>query len=84
MIAKTGMDVQQTNIDVISHNLSNINTNGYKHSRPVFEDLIYQTIRRQAFARSTTGQVPTGLQLGWRPHRGNYPRLYRRAVAGHQ
>ena len=63
-IAKTGMDVQQTNIDVISHNLANINTNGYKHARPVFEDLIYQTIRQAGSPAAQQGQVPTGLQLG--------------------
>lgn len=63
-IAKTGMDVQQTNIDVISHDLANINTNGYKQSRPVFEDLIYQTIRQAGSPAAQQGQVPTGLQLG--------------------
>lgn len=63
-IAKTGMDVQQTNIDVISHNLANISTNGYKQSRPVFEDLIYQTIRQAGSPAAQQGQVPTGLQLG--------------------
>lgn len=63
-IAKTGMDVQQTNIDVISHNLANISTNGYKHARPVFEDLIYQTIRQAGSPAAQQGQIPTGLQLG--------------------
>lgn len=63
-IGKTGMDVQQTSIDVISHNLANISTNGYKHSRPVFEDLIYQTIRQAGSPAAQQGQVPTGLQLG--------------------
>ena len=44
-IAKTGLDAQQTNIDVISNNLANVSTNGYKRARPVFEDLLYQTLR---------------------------------------
>ena len=43
-IAKTGMDAQQTQMDVISNNLANVGTNGFKASRAVFEDLIYQTI----------------------------------------
>jgi len=45
-IAKTGLDAQQTNIDVISNNLANVSTNGYKRARPVFEDLLYQTLRQ--------------------------------------
>ena len=40
-IAKTGLDAQQTQMDVISHNLANVSTNGYKRSQAVFEDLIY-------------------------------------------
>ena len=42
-VAKTGLDAQQTQLDVISHNLANISTTGYKRSRAVFEDLLYQT-----------------------------------------
>ena len=57
-IAKTGMESQQTNIDVISHNLANVSTTGFKRSRAVFEDLLYQTIQNGGFidtrdARST-------------------------------
>lgn len=63
-IAKTGMESQQTNIDVISHNLANVSTNGFKRSRPVFEDLIYQTIRQPGAQASQQSQVPSGLQLG--------------------
>jgi flagellar basal-body rod protein FlgG len=44
-IAKTGLDAQQTQLDVISNNLANVSTNGYKRARTVFEDLLYQTIR---------------------------------------
>ena len=63
-IAKTGMESQQTNIDVISHNLANVSTNGFKRSRPVFEDLIYQTIRQAGAQASQQTQVPSGLQIG--------------------
>jgi len=63
-IAKTGMESQQTNIDVISHNLANVSTNGFKRSRPVFEDLIYQTIRQPGAQATQQSQIPSGLQLG--------------------
>lgn len=63
-IAKTGLDAQQTNIDVISNNLSNVSTNGYKRSRPVFEDLLYQTLRQPGAQSSQQTQLPSGLQLG--------------------
>ncbi len=46
-IAKTGLDAQQTNMDVIANNLANVSTNGFKRQRAVFEDLLYQTIRQQ-------------------------------------
>jgi len=63
-IAKTGMESQQLNIDVISHNLANVSTNGFKRSRPVFEDLIYQTLRQPGAQASQQTQVPSGLQIG--------------------
>lgn len=63
-IAKTGMESQQTNIDVISHNLANVSTNGFKRSRAVFEDMIYQTMRQPGAQASQQSQVPSGLQLG--------------------
>lgn len=63
-IAKTGMDVQQTNIDVVSNNLANVSTNGFKRARPVFEDLIYQTLRPAGGQTSQQSQLPNGLQLG--------------------
>ncbi len=63
-IAKTGMETQQTNIDVISNNLANASTNGFKTSRPVFEDLIYVTLRQPGSQASQQTQVPSGLQLG--------------------
>ncbi len=63
-IAKTGMDAMQMNVDVISHNLSNVSTNGYKRERAVFEDLLYQNLRQPGGATSQQTQLPTGLQLG--------------------
>ncbi|MBB5018740.1 flagellar basal-body rod protein FlgG [Chitinivorax tropicus] len=63
-VAKTGMDAQQTHIDVISHNLANVNTTGYKRQRAVFEDLIYQTLRQPGALATQTNEIPTGLQLG--------------------
>jgi len=63
-IAKTGLDAQQTNLDVISHNLANVSTNGYKRQRAVFEDLLYQTMRQPGAAANQQNQVPSGLQLG--------------------
>ncbi|MFM1892223.1 MAG: flagellar basal-body rod protein FlgG [Pseudomonadota bacterium] len=63
-IAKTGLDAQQTRMSVISNNLANVNTTGFKRDRAVFEDLIYQNIR-QAGAQSTEDtQLPSGLYLG--------------------
>lgn len=63
-IAKTGLDAQQTNIDVVSNNLANVSTNGFKRSRAVFEDLLYQTIRQPGAQSSQQTQIPSGLQLG--------------------
>jgi flagellar basal-body rod protein FlgG len=63
-VAKTGLDTQQTNVDVISNNLANTSTNGFKRVRPIFEDLLYQTIRQPGTQSSSQTQVGTGLQLG--------------------
>jgi flagellar basal-body rod protein FlgG len=63
-IAKTGLDAQQTQLDVISNNLANLSTNGYKRSRAVFEDLLYQTLRQPGAQSSQQTTIPSGLQLG--------------------
>ncbi|MDO4905169.1 MAG: flagellar basal-body rod protein FlgG [Lautropia sp.] len=63
-IAKTGLDAQQTQMDVISHNLANVSTTGYKRSQAVFEDLIYQNLRQVGADSSSDTKLPTGLQLG--------------------
>jgi flagellar basal-body rod protein FlgG len=63
-IAQSGLDAQQFNVDVISNNLANVSTNGFKRQRPVFEDLLYQTLRQPGAQSSQLTQYPTGLQLG--------------------
>lgn len=64
-IAATGMQAQQTNVDVISHNLANQTTTGYKAQRAEFQDLIYQDLRRVGTNSSDVGTiVPTGVQVG--------------------
>lgn len=63
-IAKTGLEAQQSQLDAITHNLANTATNGYKRSRVVFEDLLYQNLRQAGAASSQQTQLPTGLQLG--------------------
>ncbi|OSM94558.1 flagellar basal-body rod protein FlgG [Lonsdalea populi] len=63
-IAKTGLDAQQTNMDVISNNLANVSTNGFKRQRAVFEDLLYQTVRQPGAQSSEQTTLPSGLQLG--------------------
>ena len=63
-IAKTGLDAQQTNLDIISNNLANAATNGYKRMKPMFEDLLYQTLRAAGGPTGGQSQSPSGLQVG--------------------
>jgi len=62
--ASTGMAAQQDNIDVISNNLANVSTNGFKKSRSDFEDLMYQTMRQPGSSSGPDTQLPTGVQIG--------------------
>jgi flagellar basal-body rod protein FlgG len=62
--AASGMDAQKLNMDVIANNLANVNTGGFKKSRPDFVDLLYQTLRAPGAATSSGGQIPTGIQVG--------------------
>lgn len=62
--AQSGLEAQQFNVDVISNNLANISTNGFKRQRPVFQELLYQTLRRPDLQSSQLTQYPTGLQVG--------------------
>ncbi|AXK39865.1 flagellar basal-body rod protein FlgG [Crenobacter cavernae] len=63
-IAKTGMDSSQFALDVVSNNLANVNTKGFKRSHAVFEDLYYQTLRQPGSQLSNGNTLPTGLQIG--------------------
>jgi flagellar basal-body rod protein FlgG len=63
-IAATGMNAQQAQMDVISNNLANVSTNGFKGSRAVFEDLIYQTLRQPGANSTQDTEIPSGSQVG--------------------
>lgn len=64
-IAATGMLAQQLNVEVISNNIANMNTTGYKRQRAEFQDLLYQDQRRVGSSSSDTGTiVPSGVQIG--------------------
>lgn len=60
----TGMQAQALNLDVISNNLANVNTAGFKKSRAEFQDLLYETIKPAGTPSSQDTEVPTGIQLG--------------------
>jgi flagellar basal-body rod protein FlgG len=62
--AASGMIAQQNNVDVISNNLANVNTTGFRKSRAEFEDLIYQTYRTAGGTVGDNQRLPTGLQIG--------------------
>jgi len=63
-IAATGMEAQKLNIDVISNNLANVNTTGFKKSRADFQDLLYQTVRTPGATSAEGSQIPSGIQVG--------------------
>lgn len=63
-VAKTGLDAQQTRLQVVSHNLANANTTGFKRGRAVFEDLLYQNARQVGGQTSQQTRSPTGMHLG--------------------
>ena len=63
-IAKTGLNAQQTRMSVISNNLANVNTVGFKRDRASFESLLYQTEREVGSQTSQNTQSPTGLSIG--------------------
>jgi len=62
--AKTGLDAQQTRMTVVSHNLANVNTTGFKKDRAVFEDLLYQNVKQVGGSTSQDTVSPTGLNIG--------------------
>jgi flagellar basal-body rod protein FlgG len=63
-VAKTGLEAQQTRMTVVSQNLANVNTTGYKRQRAMFEDLLYQNIVQSGGMTSQQTEAPTGLNLG--------------------
>lgn len=63
-ISKTGLDAQQTQMDVTANNLANVSTSGFKRQRAVFEDLLYQNMRQAGAQSSQQTQLPSGLQIG--------------------
>jgi len=64
-IASTGMLAQQLNVEVISNNIANMNTTGFKRQRAEFQDLLYQNVDRVGAASSDTGTIdPSGIQVG--------------------
>ena len=63
--ASTGMAAQSLNVDVISNNIANVNTNGFKRGRAAFQDLMYQQVKAPGSEASSAGtQLPTGIQVG--------------------
>ncbi|RMG35623.1 MAG: flagellar basal-body rod protein FlgG [Gammaproteobacteria bacterium] len=63
-IAKTGLDAEQTRMSVISNNLANVNTTGFKRDRAVFQDLMYQNVRQAGASSTEDTNLPSGLYLG--------------------
>ncbi|MEM7209394.1 MAG: flagellar basal-body rod protein FlgG [Pseudomonadota bacterium] len=63
-ISKTGLDAQQTRMSVISNNLANVSTTGYKRERAIFEDLFYQNVRQPGGQTSQSTILPSGLTVG--------------------
>ncbi len=64
-IAASGMQAQQLNVDVISHNIANMNTTGYKRQRAEFQDMLYQNLERPGATSSASGSIlPLGVQIG--------------------
>jgi len=63
-ISKTGLDAQQTNVSTISNNLANASTVGFKKSRAIFEDLLYQNINQPGANATQNTKLPSGLMIG--------------------
>ena len=63
-VARTGLEAQQTRMALVSQNLANVNTTGYKRSRAIFEDLLYQNVVQAGGLTSQQTESPTGLNLG--------------------
>jgi flagellar basal-body rod protein FlgG len=75
-ISKTGLDAQQTQLDVISNNLANVSTTGFKRARVAFEELLYQNMRQAGANSSQQTNLPTGLQTGTGVRPTATPRMF--------
>lgn len=75
-IAQTGLNAQQTNMDVIANNLANVNTTGFKKGRATFEDLLYQNVRQPGGQSTQNTQLPSGLMLGTGVKVGSTEKLF--------
>lgn len=75
-IAKTGLDAQQTNMNVIANNLANVNTTGFKRGRASFESLLYQNVRQPGGQSTQNTQLPSGLMLGTGVRVGSTEKLF--------
>ena len=75
-IAATGMNAQQSQMDTISNNLANVSTTGFKGSRAVFQDLVYQTLRQPGANSTQQTELPSGLQVGTGVQQVATERLY--------
>lgn len=62
--SKTGLEAQQVQMDVVANNLANVSTNGFKRSRAIFEDLLYQNLRQPGANASAQNNLPSGMQVG--------------------
>jgi flagellar basal-body rod protein FlgG len=60
----TGMQAQQMNLNVISNNIANVNTTGYKKNKIEFQDLLYQNPRQSGGQTGAGNVVPTGVEMG--------------------
>ncbi len=74
--AATGMEAQETNINVIANNLANVNTTGFKRSRANFQDLLYHNLRAVGSSTSDDTEVPTGIQVGLGTRTASVEKVY--------
>jgi flagellar basal-body rod protein FlgG len=74
--AATGMEAQQLNIDVVSNNLANVNTPGFKKSRVDFQDLLYQTLQPAGTTEAQGATIPTGVQVGLGTQYAATPKIF--------
>lgn len=79
--AATGMEAQQLYMDVISNNLSNINTNGFKRSKIEFQDLMYQTLKEPGMQNPEGGMAPSGIEVGLGVKPGGTQRIFEQGSA---